>query len=506
MSTPEEEKFLREKQEYEDALAAYQEILGRAAQKLPIPSLMTANYGQASSGPARAASDPWISERFPNLATAARRVQAEEADFLALDDPFASHAQGNCSISQYTINKVYEYYALFETIYLLASDEAFRKEIVAQIEAFFTGSGIAHYMRANELQNRADQLMSLRPGWLDFLLSSDEMDRTLLRRQADIDAELEEIGRETAFHMAIAEGKIADYFQSIWSDLKQKYYDCGLLYAVSTVAVDGVFLAAEIYAGLAFLRFLRFGVKFASSSRSILIEILDGSGHKLGSKTHSIDALEAKYGTPQENHLGGYEPDRNRDIPDKPAQDVLEEKRRAEQAEERHDVRDDGSYRASNDPKGVRRAPDGEAMVQDKDDTWTRISETSNNTKGRFGEMMADDWAAKKDPPWIKVNGPNSDMNTPGHQGLDSVYKNPNPPPGYFVTDAKYGKAGLGTLKDGTKQMSPSWIRKRISTEFDPRLARSIEKSHEPGILRVDKNGDVEWESLKNRKWRAGDQ
>ncbi len=162
----------------------------------------------------------------------------------------------------------------------------------------------------------------------------------------------------------------------------------------------------------------------------------------------------------------------------------------------------DGSYRDARDPDGVRRASDGEAMVEENGQ-WKRISETSNNTKGRFGEMMADDWAAKQNPPWQKVNGPNATMNTPGHNGLDAVYRNPNPPPDYFVTDAKYGSAGLGRLKDGTEQMSPRWILPRLQAELGRAEAARILRSHEPGILRIDKNGVVTWESLKTRVWRV---
>ena len=167
----------------------------------------------------------------------------------------------------------------------------------------------------------------------------------------------------------------------------------------------------------------------------------------------------------------------------------------------REDVAEDGSYRNTADPEGVRRAADGEAMVQESGQ-WTRISEASNNTKGRFGEMMADHWAANQNPPWERINGPAATMNTPGHQGLDAVYRNPNPPPDYFVADAKYGSSGLGRLVDGTQQMSPDWIRTRLDQIFGDD-ADDVLRSHEPGILRVDKNGNVVWESLEARTWRV---
>ncbi|WP_157779776.1 hypothetical protein [Celeribacter ethanolicus] len=118
---------------------------------------------------------------------------------------------------------------------------------------------------------------------------------------------------------------------------------------------------------------------------------------------------------------------------------------------------------------------------------------------------MADDWAANQTPAWEKVNGPNATMDTPGHTGLDSVYTNPNPPPDYFVTDAKCGTAGLGKLKDLTVQMSPAWIRPRVKDSFSKREARRILNSYEAEILRVDKDGNVTRESLENRVWREED-
>ena len=540
MSNAEEEKFLREKQEYEDALAAYREILGRSAQTLPSPYSMTATYGNEGSGPAQAATDPWIEERFPDLATAARRVQAEEADYFALDDPFASHAQGNCSISQYTINKVYEYYAALEMVYKLATDEDFRKNVVSQLHPAFRNSAIGNQTAADMLNWRADEMDDAieaaekrETGELSTLdrisrvfgyENADALSLALMgyesedafwadqaklgivkdtRTAADLREAQQEMRRQADIYQQAAIDKVKDFFAQMWEDIKRRYAECGLFYAVVTTGIDGVFLAGEVFAGVAILRGLKF-VKRVLPGRRVRIEVTDIEGRQLADEMLDVDALEAKYGTPQENHLGGYEPDRNRDIPDKPADEVLEEKRRTEQADERRDVREDGSYRNPQDPEGVRRAPDGEAMVEENG-TWKRVSETSNNTKGRFGETMADDWAANQTPAWEKVNGPNATMDTPGHTGLDSVYKNPNPPPDYFVTDAKYGTAGLGKLVGGTKQMSPAWIRERVEATFSRREARRILDSYEAELLRVDKDGNVARESLEGRVWREED-
>ncbi|PRZ40833.1 polymorphic toxin type 15 domain-containing protein [Tritonibacter scottomollicae] len=354
MAETAQEKFLREKQEYEDALAAYRNVLGRAAGTVQIPYAMQSSYAVENQGYERAATDPWITERFPDLQAAAERVQAEEQQFLALDDPFPSHANSQCSIANYTALKVYEYYALFETVYLLATDAAFRDQVVAQIEAFLTGSGLDHYMAANNLQNQADILMLGKPDLLDYWLSDDAGDEVLRQREQEIDQQLEVIGQQTAFHMSVVEGKIAEFFTAVWQDLKQKYYDCGILYAVSTVGVDGIFVAAEIYSGLAFLRFLKFGLRALPNTGQIAVDILDGNGRKIVDRTHSQAALAAKYGEPQENGVGGFAPDTNRDIPDSPAEKVLEQQPRDRESGNN----DNDEPERPNHPRGPRREVD----------------------------------------------------------------------------------------------------------------------------------------------------
>ncbi|WP_413219497.1 hypothetical protein [Tritonibacter mobilis] len=511
-----QEKFLREKQEYEDALAAYHNVLGRAASTVQIPYAMQSNYSVENQGYERAATDPWISDRFPELKAAAERVQAEEQEFLALDDPFPSHANNQCSISSYTAQKVYEYYALFETVYLLATDAAFRAQVVAQIEAFLTGSGFDHYMAANNLQNQADILMLGKPDLLDYWLSDDAGDEVLRQREQEIDRQLEVIGQQTAFHMSVVEGKIAEFFKAVWQDLKQKYYDCGILYAVSTVGVDGIFVAAEIYSGLAFLRFLKFGLRALPKAGQIVVDILDGNGRKIGTRTHSQAALEAKYGKPQENGVGGYAPDTNRDIPDSPAEDVLEQQRRdRERGEVRQDQRADGSYRNPDDPDGVRRTADGEAMIQNKDGTWRPVSDMSDPARaadngrrhnpqvGRWGEVEADRYAANQG--WEKINGPNTTMDSPftGPGKIDAIYRDPGPPPRYIVSDAKALGSQQGKTKDDVLQMSGEWIKERLGGANLSRFhQREMADGFEPVLLRVDKNGNVteEWLDVDGKK------
>jgi len=504
---------------------------------------MQSNYGIATDGPNRAATDPWIRQQHPDLAAAGARVVEEEQDFLALDEPVSSHAQPNCSIAKYTSEKIYEYYAALEMVYKIATDDDFRRMIAGQIHSAYTQSALANQTAADmlkwhagnldddieeaERRERGDKSLMDRVGSLFGFEDEDELALWLMGYEdkqeyidslpegveyvemsaAELKARRDRLLSEAQIHQDAAIAKLKSFFVKIWDQIKRRYTECGLMYAIITTGIDGAFLAAEFGTGVAVLRGLKFVRKILPSGR-IRVEIHTIEGRKLGEADWSKEALAAKYGEPQQTHVGGFEPDANRQIPDRSADDILRDKREREAAEQRarrEDERADGSYRDRNDPDGVRRAPDGEAMVQDRDGNWTRISEADNNTKGRFGEMMADDWAAKQDPPWVKVNGPNNTMDTPGHQGLDSVYRNPNPPPDYFVTDAKYGTAGLSTLKDKTRQMSPKWIRERVREAFDRRTADRILDDHEAGILRVYKNGNVTWESLSNQAWRDAD-
>jgi uncharacterized Zn-binding protein involved in type VI secretion len=71
----------------------------------------------------------------------------------------------------------------------------------------------------------------------------------------------------------------------------------------------------------------------------------------------------------------------------------------------------------------------------------------------------------------------------PGQQGIDGVYKNPSPPPDYIITDAKYNKADLGTLKDGTRQMSDPWIKERLADKVGNVEAAKIQQALDSGSV-----------------------
>ncbi len=120
---------------------------------------------------------------------------------------------------------------------------------------------------------------------------------------------------------------------------------------------------------------------------------------------------------------------------------------------------------------------------------------SSNAKKGVFGEATAD--AYMRQHGFEKLNGSDVQIgDAPTGNGIDGIYKNSNPPPEYVIGEAKFGKAQLGTLKDGTKQMSDQWIGRRLYRELAPEDADSVRDSMTRGqtekwLLKVDDQGNV---------------
>ncbi|MGR5149721.1 hypothetical protein ACQKP8_24625 [Photobacterium alginatilyticum] len=77
-----------------------------------------------------------------------------------------------------------------------------------------------------------------------------------------------------------------------------------------------------------------------------------------------------------------------------------------------------------------------------------------NHRKAAAGEFNAHTLMKEKGfTPLGKTDG----VYKPGVNGIDGVYRHPNPPPDFVITEAKYNKARLGKTKDG-KQMSNDWV------------------------------------------------
>lgn len=190
-------------------------------------------------------------------------------------------------------------------------------------------------------------------------------------------------------------------------------------------------------------------------------------------------------------------------------EDARDEERAAAPKNEKTDVWPDGSYRNPNDPEGVRHAADGSAMIQDPRDPdrkWVRVADMKgpayNNVKGNFGEAMGDQDAARRG--WKKLDGPNTQIGDKIGRGIDAVYEDPGPPKEYVIVEDKYDTADLSTLKNGTKQMSPEWIRPRLNKAVGKKQALKIRmKGYRRVIRRTDPHGNVSIEDLGSSSWRG---
>lgn len=348
-----ESVWAREQREFQDAVAAYNNVLGQVSNTMPMPSSYQSTYAArmsssgdlVSDGPELAQNSPWIRENHPALAAAADRVADEQADLLALDEPIASHAQCNCSIICYTAEKFYEYAAMAEMIYRLATDDDFRRTALAQMHRAFTQSAFMNLNTAEILDWHADNLdddieaavrrESGEQSWMDrFALWAmgydseeeffadqkrrfEDMGITVIEKSADeLRQQQETLRAEADRHYAVAKDQVRDFFIGIWNDFKTAYEECGLAHAVARVAIDGVFLVGEGLLGAGALRGLKFAYRALPGKRH-MVDLLTPDGQTLGTKTWKEADLEAKYGSPDANHVGGQLPDRNRTIPDR---------------------------------------------------------------------------------------------------------------------------------------------------------------------------------------------
>lgn len=123
------------------------------------------------------------------------------------------------------------------------------------------------------------------------------------------------------------------------------------------------------------------------------------------------------------------------------------------------------------------------------------IKDATNAEKGVFGEAKADQHMINQG--FEKMNGaPVKVGDAPKGKGIDGVWRNKNPPPDYVITEAKYGSGRLGTLKDGTKQMSDEWVLPRLRGEVGPKEALKVRNAMARGdveklLLKVDETGNV---------------
>ncbi|MFC3932682.1 hypothetical protein ACVR0S_09515 [Streptococcus dentapri] len=123
---------------------------------------------------------------------------------------------------------------------------------------------------------------------------------------------------------------------------------------------------------------------------------------------------------------------------------------------------------------------------------------STNLAKGNYGEIVQDEYYRQFGYERISKDMVTS-LDSPGHQGIDGVYYNPDGHPPYIISEAKYNTARLSKgLADGTDQMDIDWIDNRLDDAISEEHAIKIRKSMLSGdgdvqsnLFNVKANGDI---------------
>lgn len=299
------QKYLKEQQEYQDAVAAYEQMLNRVASSMPIPAAMQSNYSVASDGYLRAATDPWMLKNHPELAPLANKLGKEKGEYdKALDDYSAYVGNNKCGIGTYIGNRFYEYVALAEMVYMLSTNEEFRKTVVANLgEAVEEGGVISDFFLtgANGFSTEA----------LAFTGGSPE---ATAGNEAMIAATGPAVKRFT--------DRVKAHFSERWNAFLKGWEECGLASAVQRAAIDGLFLVGEIVVGAVAIKGVKLSYNLTKEGLH-RVEIMSvDTGKTVGERSWSAEALDAKYKAANDNHVGGILEERNQKIPDESADEM----------------------------------------------------------------------------------------------------------------------------------------------------------------------------------------
>lgn len=304
-----QQRYLKEQLEYQDAVAAYEQTLNRVASSMPIPAATQSNYSVASGGYKRSATDPWMVQNHPELTPLAKRLEKEEAEYhKAVDDHSAYFANNKCSIAGYVGDKFYEYVALAEMVYKLATDSAFREQILSQVEESAKNGLLHDVVTMFDLTDRYTEAM---------VATGPEASR---KTQEKIDESIAAGNRVF--------GRLQSYFANKWAEFKKGWEECGLAHAVTKAGIDGVFFLGELAIGGVLIKGVKLSYQLTKAGLHRVEVMSVGNVKSLGSFEWKTEALEAKYGHANDNQVAGLLEDRNRSIPDKPAEDMESGKKR----------------------------------------------------------------------------------------------------------------------------------------------------------------------------------
>ncbi|MCO4319044.1 DNA/RNA non-specific endonuclease [Phyllobacterium sp. 21LDTY02-6] len=231
---------------------------------------------------------------------------------VGIDHTENSHLSGQCSYSAYLGEKFYEYVAVIEMIHILATDESARRQLFEELTKSGWYHGLASIGHSEIAQSQANQ--ALAASILDFLGFGDrKVEAEKLMGQSI------ENSRESARHAGIAAEKLGEYFQGLYEEIVNRYRECGVAYAFATVATDGAFFLGELAIGAGVagvsakaLKSLKFVFR-RLPDRKIHVEVKNPNGGSFERNFSQVE-LEAKYGKPEDNHVGVLREDTNREV------------------------------------------------------------------------------------------------------------------------------------------------------------------------------------------------
>ncbi|MUZ74915.1 hypothetical protein GOZ90_19690 [Agrobacterium vitis] len=184
---------------------------------------------------------------------------------ITVDD---GHLQNNCSYFAHVENHLYQYVALFRLIKELAESEAAREEFwegfktsaLGHLIAYDINNGAAQTARkdAEKYAERAkegsweDTINQLGHDWFGYSLpwAKEGNPKAYNEHLSKAYEERAKIYQEHAdIELALAKGKLKEYFVSLWNEIKRRWTECGVLYAVATTATDAAFFVGELALG-----------------------------------------------------------------------------------------------------------------------------------------------------------------------------------------------------------------------------------------------------------------
>ncbi len=219
-----------------------------------------------------------------------------------------THADNACSIVAYTGEKFYEYVAIAKMVYVLATDEDARKQLMAGISEsgfghLMSGYGYSEMAQSNFQLSAVEQILN----WFGL------GDKDKAEKYAKDGINMQLLSQSEYSKAAEA---IAGYFSETWHAIEKRFTQCGWLYGIATLTVDGVFLVGDLALGegisagaKAMLKSIKVFVRVvkteeeAGKASKVVVEFTHASGGKV-EREFSVDQLERQFGKPEDHHPG----------------------------------------------------------------------------------------------------------------------------------------------------------------------------------------------------------